>query len=31
LPLKAAEYKALVQGETRLFTEIVKSRGITAE
>jgi tripartite-type tricarboxylate transporter receptor subunit TctC len=31
LPLKPAEYKALVQGETRLFTEIVKSRGITAE
>jgi tripartite-type tricarboxylate transporter receptor subunit TctC len=31
MPLKPAEYKALVQGETRLFTEIVKSRGITAE
>ena len=31
LPLKPAEYKALVQGETKLFTEIVKSRDITAE
>lgn len=31
VPLKPTEYKALVQGETKLFTEIVKSRGITAE
>lgn len=31
LPLKPAEYKALVQSETRLFAAIVKARGITAD
>lgn len=31
LPLQSAELKALVQTESRLFTEIVKSRGITVE
>lgn len=30
-PLRPAEVKALVQAESRLFTGIVKSRGITAE
>ena len=31
VPVKAAEYKAMVQAETKLFTEIVKARGITAD
>ena len=31
VPLKASEYKALVQNETRLFTEIIKARAITAD
>ena len=31
LPLKPAEYRAQAEGETRLFTEIVKSRCITGE
>lgn len=31
IPMSAADYKGLVKAETKLFTEIVKARGITAE
>lgn len=31
VPVKPAEYKAMVQAETKLFTEVVKARGITAD
>lgn len=31
VPMKAAEYKAMVQAEARLFTGIVKARGIRAD
>ena len=30
-PLRPGEYKAMVQAEKRLFTDIVKTRGITAD
>ena len=31
IPMSATQYRELVQAETRLFTEIVRARGITAE
>ncbi|ABM57719.1 Bug family tripartite tricarboxylate transporter substrate binding protein [Verminephrobacter eiseniae] len=31
VPLQASEYKAMVRAETRLFTDILKSRAITAD
>ena len=31
LPLSIAEFSKVVQDETQLFTEVIKTRGITAE
>lgn len=31
IPMKAAEYKATVQAETRLFVDVVRSSGIKAD
>lgn len=31
VPQQPSDYKAIVQAETSLFTEIVRSRGISAE